>query len=84
MALSKNAISFRPDSPLDKEVCFGRILFISSESAVQIPAEIVHYAMTKAAQVEVACGIAESVAGTGVSADRISLTQRNRKVWQGS
>ena len=42
---------------------WGRILFISSESAVQIPAEMVHYGMTKTAQVAVARGIAESVAG---------------------
>jgi len=45
---------------------WGRIIFISSESAVQIPAEMVHYGMTKTAQVAVARGIAESVAGTGV------------------
>ena len=42
---------------------WGRILFISSESAVQIPPEMVHYGMTKTAQVAVARGIAESVAG---------------------
>src|SRR5438309_11485902 len=45
---------------------WGRILFISSESAVQIPAEMVHYGMTKTAQIAIARGIAESVAGTGV------------------
>jgi NAD(P)-dependent dehydrogenase (short-subunit alcohol dehydrogenase family) len=50
---------------------WGRILFISSESAVQIPAEMVHYGMTKTAQVAVARGIAESVAGTGVTANSI-------------
>jgi NAD(P)-dependent dehydrogenase (short-subunit alcohol dehydrogenase family) len=49
----------------------GRILFISSESAVQIPAEMVHYGMTKTAQIAVARGIAESVAGTGVTANSI-------------
>ena len=47
---------------------WGRILFISSESGVQIPAEMVHYGMTKTAQIAVARGIAESVAGTGVTA----------------
>src|SRR5256712_13844730 len=46
---------------------WGRILFISSESGVQIPAEMVHYGMTKTAQIAVARGIAESVAGTGVT-----------------
>jgi NAD(P)-dependent dehydrogenase (short-subunit alcohol dehydrogenase family) len=50
---------------------WGRIIFISSESAVQIPAEMVHYGMTKTAQIAVARGIAESVAGTGVTANSI-------------
>lgn len=50
---------------------WGRILFISSESAVQIPAEMIHYGMTKTAQVAVARGIAESVAGTGVTVNSI-------------
>ena len=50
---------------------WGRIVFISSESAVQIPPEMVHYGMTKTAQVAVARGIAESVAGTGVTVNSI-------------
>jgi hypothetical protein len=50
---------------------WGRIIFISSESGVQIPAEMVHYGMTKSAQIAVARGIAESVAGTGVTANSI-------------
>ena len=50
---------------------WGRILFISSESAVQIPPEMVNYGMTKTAQVAVARGIAESVAGTGVTVNSI-------------
>jgi NAD(P)-dependent dehydrogenase (short-subunit alcohol dehydrogenase family) len=50
---------------------WGRIIFTSSESAVQIPAEMVHYGMTKTAQVAVARGIAESVAGTGVTVNSI-------------
>src|ERR1700741_3086636 len=50
---------------------WGRILFISSESAVQIPPEMVHYGMTKTAQITVARGIAESVAGTGVTVNSI-------------
>jgi NAD(P)-dependent dehydrogenase (short-subunit alcohol dehydrogenase family) len=50
---------------------WGRILFISSESAVQIPAEMVHYGMTKTAQVAIARGIAESAAGTGVTVNTI-------------
>jgi NAD(P)-dependent dehydrogenase (short-subunit alcohol dehydrogenase family) len=50
---------------------WGRIIFISSESAVQIPAEMIHYGMTKTAQVAVARGIAESVAGTGVTVNSL-------------
>jgi NAD(P)-dependent dehydrogenase (short-subunit alcohol dehydrogenase family) len=50
---------------------WGRILFISSESAVQIPPEMVHYGMTKTAQLAVARGIAESVAATGVTVNSI-------------
>jgi NAD(P)-dependent dehydrogenase (short-subunit alcohol dehydrogenase family) len=50
---------------------WGRIIFISSESAVQIPAEMVHYGMTKTAQVAVARGIAESFAGTGITANSV-------------
>jgi len=54
-----------------REKNWGRILFISSESAVQIPAEMIHYGMTKTAQVAVARGIAESVAGTGITVNSI-------------
>ena len=50
---------------------WGRVIFISSESAQQIPAEMVHYGMTKTAQVAVARGIAESVAGTGVTVNSV-------------
>ena len=50
---------------------WGRILFISSESAVQIPPEMVHYGMTKTAQIAIARGIAESVPGTGVTVNSI-------------
>ena len=50
---------------------WGRIIFISSESAVQIPAEMVHYGVTKTAQIALARGVAESVARTGVTANSI-------------
>ncbi len=50
---------------------WGRIVFVSSESAVQIPAEMVHYGMTKTAQVAVARGIAETTAGTGVTCNSV-------------
>ena len=50
---------------------WGRILFISSESALQIPAEMVHYGMTKTAQVAVARGIAESFPASGVTVNSL-------------
>ncbi len=50
---------------------WGRIIFISSESAVQIPAEMIHYGMTKTAQIAVARGLAESVVGTGVTVNSV-------------
>jgi NAD(P)-dependent dehydrogenase (short-subunit alcohol dehydrogenase family) len=50
---------------------WGRIVFISSESALQIPAEMIHYGMTKTAQLAVARGIAETTVGTGVTANSV-------------
>ena len=50
---------------------WGRIIFISSESAVQIPVEMIHYGMTKTAQLAVARGLAEAVAGTGITVNSI-------------
>jgi NAD(P)-dependent dehydrogenase (short-subunit alcohol dehydrogenase family) len=50
---------------------WGRIVFISSESGVNIPAEMVHYGMTKTAQLAISRGIAESVAGTGVTVNAV-------------
>jgi NAD(P)-dependent dehydrogenase (short-subunit alcohol dehydrogenase family) len=50
---------------------WGRIIFISSESAIQIPTEMVHYGVTKTAQLAVARGIAESVAGTGITVNSV-------------
>jgi NAD(P)-dependent dehydrogenase (short-subunit alcohol dehydrogenase family) len=50
---------------------WGRIIFISSESGVQIPAEMVHYGVTKTAQLALARGIAETVAGAGVTVNSV-------------
>jgi NAD(P)-dependent dehydrogenase (short-subunit alcohol dehydrogenase family) len=50
---------------------WGRILFTSSESAVHIPPEMVHYGVSKLAQIGLARGLAESVAGTGVTVNSI-------------
>jgi len=54
-----------------KQRNWGRILFISSESAVQTPSEMVHYGMTKTAQLAVARGLAELTAGTGVTVNSV-------------
>lgn len=50
---------------------WGRILFVSSESAISIPQEMVHYGMTKTAQLAVSRGIAESTKGTGVTVNSV-------------
>lgn len=57
--------------PAMRKANWGRIIFISSESAVQIPAEMIHYGMTKTAQLAVSRGLAESVAGTGITVNSI-------------
>lgn len=53
--------------PAMKAANWGRVIFISSESAVQIPAEMIHYGTTKTAQLAVSRGLAESLAGTGIT-----------------
>jgi NAD(P)-dependent dehydrogenase (short-subunit alcohol dehydrogenase family) len=50
---------------------WGRVVFVSSESAVQIPAEMIHYGMTKTAQLAIARGVAETTAGTGVTVNSV-------------
>jgi NAD(P)-dependent dehydrogenase (short-subunit alcohol dehydrogenase family) len=50
---------------------WGRIVFISSESALQIPKEMIHYGMTKTAQLAIARGLAETTAGTNVTVNSV-------------
>lgn len=50
---------------------WGRIIFISSESGIQIPSEMIHYGMTKTAQLAVSRGLAEAVAGTGITVNSV-------------
>ncbi len=57
--------------PRMRERGWGRIVFISSESALQIPAEMIHYGMTKTAQLAVARGLAETVAGTEITINSV-------------
>ena len=50
---------------------WGRIVFVSSESGINIPLEMIHYGVTKTAQLAVARGLAESTVGTGVTVNSV-------------
>jgi NAD(P)-dependent dehydrogenase (short-subunit alcohol dehydrogenase family) len=50
---------------------WGRIVFISSESGVNTPVEMIHYGVTKTAQIALARGLAETTAGTGVTVNSV-------------
>ena len=50
---------------------WGRIVFISSESGIQIPEEMIHYGMTKAAELALVNGIARLTKGTGVTVNAV-------------
>ena len=54
-----------------KQRNWGRIVFISSESGVNIPVEMIHYGMTKTAQIAVARGLAETTKGTNVTVNSV-------------
>ena len=57
--------------PLMLKKDWGRIIFISSESALNIPAEMIHYGVTKTAQVALSRGLAETTAGTQVTVNAV-------------
>jgi NAD(P)-dependent dehydrogenase (short-subunit alcohol dehydrogenase family) len=50
---------------------FGRVIFVASESALLIPPEMIHYGVTKTAQLAVARGLAEQTRGTGVTVNSV-------------
>ncbi|MDJ1482225.1 SDR family oxidoreductase [Cytophagaceae bacterium YF14B1] len=50
---------------------WGRVIFISSESAIQIPTEMIHYGMSKTAQLSIANGLAQLTKGTGVTVNSV-------------
>lgn len=54
-----------------KQRGFGRLIFISSESAIDVPVEMIHYGVTKTAQVALASGLAKDCVGSGVTANSI-------------
>src|ERR1039458_8708746 len=70
--------------PKMKAAGWGRIIFISSESAVNIPVEMVHYGVTKTMQLALSRGLAETTSGTVVTVTRFSRALRARKVWRSS
>ena len=57
--------------PLMLKKDWGRIIFISSESALNIPAEMIHYGVTKTAQVALSRGLAETTAGSQVTVNTV-------------
>ena len=57
--------------PRMKEAGWGRIIFMSSESGVNIPVEMVHYGVTKSMQIALARGLAETTGGTAVTVNSI-------------
>jgi NAD(P)-dependent dehydrogenase (short-subunit alcohol dehydrogenase family) len=65
-----------------KQRNWGRIVFISSESALQVPDNMIHYGMTKTAQLAISRGLAETCAGTGVTVNTVmpgpTLTEGNK------
>ncbi|AIY39420.1 3-oxoacyl-[acyl-carrier protein] reductase [Collimonas arenae] len=58
-------------TPLMAAAGWGRVLFLSSESGLQIPREMVHYGVTKTALLAVSRGLAETMAGTGVTVNAV-------------
>lgn len=57
--------------PSMKAANWGRIVFISSESGINPPSEMLHYGMTKAAQLSISRGLAQTCAGTGVTVNAV-------------
>ena len=58
-------------APLMRQSGWGRMVFISSESGLNIPIEMIHYGVTKTAQLAISRGLAESLAGTGVTVNAV-------------
>ena len=57
--------------PIMRERGFGRIVFVSSESGIQIPTEMIHYGFSKAAELAVSRGFAQALKGTGVTVNAV-------------
>jgi NAD(P)-dependent dehydrogenase (short-subunit alcohol dehydrogenase family) len=61
----------RAYAPAMAERGWGRIVFISSESGLNIPSDMIHYGFTKTAQLSIARGLAKRLAGTGVTVNSV-------------
>jgi NAD(P)-dependent dehydrogenase (short-subunit alcohol dehydrogenase family) len=57
--------------PAMRQGNWGRIVFISSESALNVPTEMIHYGMTKTAQLALSRGLAQTMAGTNVTVNAV-------------
>jgi NAD(P)-dependent dehydrogenase (short-subunit alcohol dehydrogenase family) len=57
--------------PLMRAKGFGRIIFISSESGVQIPTDMIHYGFSKSADLALMRGFAQALAATGVTVNAV-------------
>ena len=62
---------------------WGRVVFISSESALAIPPDMIDYAMTKTAQLAISRGLAETVGGTGVTVNSVLPGPTNSEIMDG-
>jgi NAD(P)-dependent dehydrogenase (short-subunit alcohol dehydrogenase family) len=62
---------------------WGRVVFISSESALAIPKDMIDYAMTKTAQLAISRGLAEVVGGTGVTVNSVLPGPTNSEIMDG-
>ena len=62
---------------------WGRVVFISSESALAIPKDMIDYALTKTAQLAIARGLAEEVGGTGVTVNSVLPGPTNSEIMDG-
>ncbi|MFM2481731.1 SDR family NAD(P)-dependent oxidoreductase [Celerinatantimonas sp. YJH-8] len=58
-------------TPAMVEAGWGRVVFISSESALNIPSDMIHYGVTKTAQLSLSRGLAKRLAGTGVTVNSV-------------
>ena len=61
----------RAYAPKMAETGWGRIVFISSESGLNIPPDMIHYGFTKTANLSISRGLAKRMAGTGVTVNAV-------------